>query len=406
MIAFRPLSAACLLAASLGSIACATHSSDDPALSAPLRLSITVPAVPAGVEGTKCIRTYLGNDQPLKVGKIHNVLSASSHHFILSTVDDATLTDAPLFDCQPFRAALSGAPLTITQKSDDTVLLPDGVAYTLAPNQLMHLELHYINLSTETRDIEAKAELFPIEDTGKPLQEASFLLIGDLDISIPPNSKHSTGPVYQPLPDAFAGVNFYALTGHTHRFGTDVRVGTAESATASVTSLYAPTDFNWAEPELLRLNPMAHVPAGGGFSYQCDWDNTTGDTVTYGESALDEMCFFWAYYYPKKDASRLLLTGANQASGSDAGVTLNGSPCAAVGDKGNSLGVGQYCTTGGSECSGSAAVCLADYTQGAFGDFCTKLCTTAADCAEGAACEGTTTAICVPNACLGDAAAP
>ena len=35
-----------------------------------------------------------------------------------------------------------------------------------------------------------------------------------------------------------------------------------------------------------------------GLSYQCDWNNTTKSTVTFGESALDEMCFIGGYYYP------------------------------------------------------------------------------------------------------------
>jgi hypothetical protein len=421
MNAPRPVSAFCLLSFALASAACTSETPESKAsgdlgvttLGEPLRLSITVPSVPGNTEGTKCVRVNLGNDAPLRIGKIHNTLSESSHHFVLSSVDDATLTEAPLFDCLPFRAALTGAPLTITQKHDDTVSMPEGVAYSLAAQQLMHLELHYINLSAQTQDISAQAELFPITDSAKSMQEASFLLIGDLDITIPPNSTHSTGPVYEPLPKAFDGVSFYALTGHTHRFGTNVTVGMGESETAAVTPLYAPKPFLWSEPELTRLAPAVHVPSGGGFTFQCDWDNPTSDTIRFGESALTEMCFFWAYYYPKRSASRLLLLGLNKVAGGDGGPTLDGPPCAAPADTGNSVGVGKYCTKGGSEC-GTGAICIADYTRGAFGDFCTKQCANDTDCGEGAICQGTTQAVCMPASCaasLGtsagsDAAAP
>lgn len=429
MTALRPVHVGCVLAAALTQLlGCSSNGTDvnhgaekggptdsgtgASSLGAPLKLSITVPHVPPGKEGTQCIRAHLGNDAALRVGKVHNKLSESSHHFIVSAVDDATLTDTPLFDCLPFRAALTGAPLTITQKSDDTVSLPDGVAYALPENQLMHLELHYINLTDKTEDITAETELYPIQDGTKDIQEASFLLVGDLDISIPPKSKHSTGLVYQKLPDAFANVNFYALTGHTHRFGTNVTVGTTASETAPVTSLYAPKQFDWAEPEVKRFSPTVTVPSGGGFSYQCDWDNPTDSVIKYGESALTEMCFFWAYYYPKQDASRLLLKGVSSAYG-DAGAALDGPPCAAAGDKGNAIGVGKYCTKGGSECGGSAAVCLADYTRGSFGDFCTATCKKDADCGAGASCTGETTAVCMPTSCIAslgtgsaDAAAP
>ena len=40
-----------------------------------------------------------------------------------------------------------------------------------------------------------------------------------------------------------------------------------------------------------------YIPDGGGFRFTCSWNNTSDTTVRFGESAEDEMCFFWAYYY-------------------------------------------------------------------------------------------------------------
>jgi len=378
------------------------------ALGEPLRLSIAVPAVPAGTEGTKCVRIRLGNDAPIHVGKMHNVLSEASHHFVVSTVEDPTLTEAPLFDCLPFRAPLTGAPLMITQKRYDTMTLPEGVAYEVAANQLMHLELHYINTTTHKADISAESEIYPLEGDAKNLQEASFLLIGDLDISIPPHASNSTGPVFESLPPGYDGVTFYALTGHTHRFGTNVTVGLASSAASGVTPLYAPNPFVWDAPEVKYLSPRAKVPSGGGFSFQCDWYNPTDQVITFGESALDEMCFFWAYYYPKQPGTRLLLTGLGKFGGADAGPTLPGPPCAAAGDPGNELEVGKYCSRGGKECANAASFCLADFTKGAFGDFCSKTCSTDADCGAGASCStaqvdaaAQSPSVCVPTKCAG-----
>lgn len=369
-----------------------------------------VPAVPAGTEGTKCVRVRLGNDAPIHVGKMHNILSEASHHFVVSTVEDTTLTEAPLFDCLPFRAPLTGAPLMITQKRDDTMTLPEGVAYDVAANQLMHLELHYINTTSETKDITAESEIYPLEGNVGNLQEASFLLIGDLDISIPPHSSNSTGPIFEPLPSGYDAVTFYALTGHTHRFGTNVTVGLATSATSEVTSLYAPKPFVWDAPEVKYLSPRAKVPTGGGFSFQCDWYNPTNQVVTFGESALDEMCFFWAYYYPKQPGARLLLTGLGKFAG-DGGPTLPGPACANAGDPGNELEVGKYCSKGGHECTNAASFCLADFTKGAFGDFCSRACSADADCGTGATCSKPPVdggaqgqSVCVPTQCVGSSA--
>ena len=86
------------------------------------------------------------------------------------------------------------------------------------------------------------------------------------------------------------------------------------------TLLYAPQPFIWDAPEMKHLDPAVEVPAGGGFSFECSWNNPSDDTIGFGESALDEMCFFWAYYYPKKPVTNVLLDGM------DLGVILGGSP--------------------------------------------------------------------------------
>ena len=39
---------------------------------------------------------------------------------------------------------------------------------------------------------------------------------------------------------------------------------------------------------------------GGGFEFECSYMNTSNEEIGFGESANDEMCFFWAYYYPSK----------------------------------------------------------------------------------------------------------
>jgi hypothetical protein len=49
-------------------------------------------------------------------------------------------------------------------------------------------------------------------------------------------------------------------------------------------------------------DPVFNVPTNGGFRFQCDYNNTSSNTITFGESATKEMCFFWAYYYPSKGA--------------------------------------------------------------------------------------------------------
>jgi hypothetical protein len=77
--------------------------------------------------------------------------------------------------------------------------------------------------------------------------------------------------------------------------------------------IYDPPNFSWTEAELKFFSPPEHVPEGGGFRFQCAWDNPTDSVVTYGESALQEMCFFWTYYYPHRMGNRVMLAGLDKS---------------------------------------------------------------------------------------------
>ncbi|HKP64608.1 MAG TPA: hypothetical protein VJV78_48060 [Polyangiales bacterium] len=287
---------------------------------APLKVSITVPDVEPGVEGTRCVQVRLGNKAPLNIGRIHNRLRSHSHHFILSLVEDPAATERELFECPPFRAPLTGAPLTITQKADENIQLPDGVGYALGADQLMHLELHYINPDSETTDVTAEAEIYPLAGD-EPIQQAGFLVVGNLNIEIPPMSEHSSGEVFAAQPAGLDKAHYYAITGHTHRFGTGIRVGFADTGTADPNWLYEPKPFEWDSPPVEYLDPPMQVPEGGGFRFNCDWKNPTDQTIRYGESALTEMCFFWAYYYPRDPMQKVVLAGIDQSMyAKDAGM--------------------------------------------------------------------------------------
>jgi hypothetical protein len=98
--------------------------------------------------------------------------------------------------------------------------------------------------------------------------------------------------------------------------------------------------------------------------------------------------------------------GASSSSGAGATGTggTGGDPtpaesCRQPGDKGNNLGVGEYCTPGGDECKGfpEAGLCLATVGQNQW--FCTQIgCTATSDCGEAAGCvitgEGSACVLC------------
>jgi hypothetical protein len=258
-------------------------------------------SVPAGVEDTRCVEVRLPNAEHKWIGKIHTQLIGVSHHLIVYRVPDGEERTEP-FPCTPFIETLSpessGVPLVVTQVARETLDLPYGVAFDLQPSQLIRLEMHYVNPSDVDDTVQAivQFEVLPEEQFEN---EADFLFIGNPDITLPPGPS-TLGPTWFALPWDLADVKIFAMTGHTHHWGTNVVVERLSGETAEPESVYDYPQWDWEEPPTARFSPQLAMPAGSGFRFTCSWDNRAEppQTISFGESSEDEMCFFWAYYYP------------------------------------------------------------------------------------------------------------
>jgi hypothetical protein len=202
----------------------------------------------------------LSNTTAIKVHQMRNLLSGGSHHLIVYKNDDPAAVEKTTPErCTPFAGALnlSGkvAPVMITQKAEDALTLPDRVAYTFAPNQLIRIEMHFINSTDAPIEVSATSEFYAVPDSEID-HEANILFIGTPDIDIPAGATMDVQTYFTPSRAQLdlGAAKFFAITGHTHHHG---------------------------------LN-------------ECSYHNTSNQRVSFGESANDEMCFFWAYYYPSK----------------------------------------------------------------------------------------------------------
>ena len=253
--------------------------------------------VPASTESTQCVVKRLGNDGPAFVNQIQNELGATSHHFIVYEVDDEVERPEP-YDCFPFTGSGSSSKLLmITQKASDTLRLPSGVAYEIPAGKMIRLELHYINVGATPQMAEATSTFTSIASEGIEYR-ADVAFLGSPGFpSIPANDDATYGPVNVSIPGDIQNANFFAITGHQHKLGTDVFVQLLDSAREPVQQVYDVANFLWDEPETVVFDPPFTVPSGGSFELTCDWTNFTDEPVGFGTSVDNEMCFFWAYHY-------------------------------------------------------------------------------------------------------------
>jgi hypothetical protein len=250
--------------------------------------------VPAGVETTQCIVVPLGNTEDMVMDGYDIALSAGSHHMIVYLTTQAAQSDP--VNCSPFTGLALGTDIPIAFANKRSVLwaFPAGVGIDIPAGQNIKIEGHYIN--TTDADLQGQG-IVSFQATPKAThaayQPAGYAFYGTTQISIPPSSPFSTGPRFQAGP---AGTTLVSISTHQHHLGTRVQAWASKSE-GDLSDPIA-DDKDWSQPAWTTLAPQFAFDGTSGITYQCDWTNTTDQTVSFGESALDEMCFAGGYMYP------------------------------------------------------------------------------------------------------------
>jgi hypothetical protein len=273
--------------------------------------------------------------------------------------------------------------------------MPKGVAMKLPAGQALILNLHVYNSTSAPIAGTSGIEIV----RAKPedvTSEADLLISGPTNFKLPPGEKTTLTHTCAVGSDE----TMFTLFPHMHQLG--VHIKTTVTVGGASTVLHD-GDYRFEEQYQLPVGPLAFHP-GDSITTECTYENTGASTVTFGESSDTEMCFSILFRYPRGKST--FCTGANEGGGQggagDGGRTIPTTPCASPGDPGNDVGVGKFCSAGGGQCAGNqgASLCLGDFVQSPFANFCTLQCQAAADCGAGATCG--TSNICVPAKCSSD----
>jgi len=287
--------------------------------------------MPPGQEVTKCTLKRLGNVDPIFVTGIKSILAQGSHHLIIYKSNE-TEEQAEPFDCIPFTEGLTGGtfPLMISQKPEEHLEFPNGIAIQLEANQMIRIESHFLNYFPE--EITAHADIvFETIKEEDVVSEANMLFYGSPDFTVKPNQETQTPWFHL---SQWADTNVFALTGHTHQLGINVEVYKTSGPEDDGNEIY-PLDqeFVWSESPVIQYDPPLNFGEGDGFRYRCTWNNPTNKSVGFGESANAEMCFFWAYYYPSQGYRMCINAGEYGANFGIDQICCPGSPlCGLVTD--------------------------------------------------------------------------
>lgn len=230
-----------------------------------------------------------------------------THHTVVTVTEPAG--PDRVFDCDP--GTLSDAMVYASASGTDDLALPDGVAIRVPAGKQILLNLHLYN--TTTSPIRATSRtLVQVLEEAELAAEAEVVFAGTADFELPPNAEASATGSCVFTEDA----TVLSLWPHMHERGRHMVVehvavqpdAEDPSAADTVTTLLdAP--FHVLDQTNHAIEPLV-VRAGDRLEVTCHWTNDSDETIGYGDTAGDEMCFAGVYRYPAFSTGLYCLDGS------------------------------------------------------------------------------------------------
>jgi len=195
---------------------------------------------------------------------------------------------------------------------------PAGTAVTITGGQKVLFDYHFINTSLETESARAVISFSEIAGSDVRREVARFGM-SRTGFRVPPD----TSATFVTDCRMRANVAVLSLTRHTHRFGTRVaawQIGGANDHLA----LFESDDGREHVTEV--MNAPVILAAGQGILFECAYQNTSGESITYGTGVDDEMCVLYGEYTSTQDGEQPLPEDC-VANDDAPGQTARGAAC-------------------------------------------------------------------------------
>jgi hypothetical protein len=219
----------------------------------------------------------------VEIAEFESHMTTGSHHLVLNSINNATNTG--IVSCGGLE--IPSGPYA-TQTRDDKLTYPEGIAAPLSGSEGFRINSHYFNPSTES--YEARVTITIRRAKPETVRAQALTTVGiAFNINVAPGSTGSASSSVSLGEEA----GLLYLMPHMHMHGTRFVVTDGRENILDVD--------DW-ETAPLKYNPPRTVPAGQTLAYKCDYQNDTGQPLTFGEKAANnEMCVLIAQYYRLSD---------------------------------------------------------------------------------------------------------
>ena len=246
--------------------------------------------IPAGDEGYRCVRKTLTEDTYITGFK--SIGPLGTHHTVL-TVGEPNGEDG-ISTCG---AGTNNTSMIFGSGVGDIEYhFPAGVGVKIPAGQQLLLNLHLFNVSDAPLTGTSGSEAIMVAASAIEHEAESLLMGKTIGLSVPAGESTQNG-------SCTFDQNHTLLTvaPHMHQLGSHMKVE-AIRADGNIMVHDAPYDF---EDQKLYVLDSFTVKPDDKISVACSYNNTTGQTVSFGDSSEQEMCFATMYLYPKRPTSQL-----------------------------------------------------------------------------------------------------
>ena len=248
--------------------------------------------VPANSELYKCQDFVNPFGKDIAILSSESVISVGSHHFAAFRM--AGLKTAAITDC-PNGGLEAHEFVHASQQRDQVTTYPPGVGRFLPATDGLRIMVHYLN--TTGQPIHAAGATFSMRyvDADQIHYKAAGVFLNNVGLSVPPGQSMTTR--------SFAlksDIKLLVAVSHMHAHALDFT-----SSTSDGRKVYESTQ--WSEPTAAEFDPPMEIGKGTSITWSCSFDNQTGQTLTFGQSATqNEMCIFNGVYYPSADGTSIV----------------------------------------------------------------------------------------------------
>ena len=242
-----------------------------------------------GTEKYLCYTVNLSEAAGVAITNFQAFTSPVVHHYELFQA--LAPEKEGVWDCTQQQIKMTWLPLFGGGAGAAGLTVPDGAGFKIPGDSQLLLQMHLVNSSLEPWESNIVVNMTYADDATR-ITPAGIFALGTMGIDLPAGATGVRLGSQCALPKQ---LNVFAVQPHMHKLGRKITFERG-SGPAALQEIYKRDPWEFGEQPIDSF-PMT-LPAGEYVGTTCTFDNPGTRPVSYGESTMDEMCYFVLFYTP------------------------------------------------------------------------------------------------------------